>query len=110
MLEEERNYLEEFNNVNVCDKFLDDFVDSGFFVSKMNYVVTVDTSLVHLSGTMGQKTGLLLPKVPDWRWRFEGKQNWYPSVELYRQEDIDDWKAPLEDIKTRIKSLSSSSG
>ena len=110
LLEEERNYLEEFNNVTICDKYLDDFVDSGFFVSKMNYVVTVDTSLVHLSGTMGQKTGLLLPKVPDWRWRFEGKQDWYPSVELYRQEDIDDWKAPLEDIKTRIKSLSSSSG
>lgn len=110
LLEEEINYLKKFNNVTICDKYLDDFVDSGYFVSQMNYVITVDTSLVHLSGTMGQKTGLLLPKVPDWRWRFEGGQDWYPSVELYRQEEIDDWKVPLEDIKTKIKLLSSGGG
>ena len=32
------------------------FMDTAYFVDKMDAIFTVDTSLVHLSGTMNKKT------------------------------------------------------
>mgnify|MGYP002054652073 CR=1 FL=1 len=60
-------------------------------------IFTVDTSLVHMAGTMNKKTFLFLPKVPDYRWGLKNNQEWYPSVSLLRQEKVSDWKKPIED-------------
>ena len=73
----------------------------------MDLVLTVDTSLVHLSGSIGKETYLYLPKVPDWRWGLKDKQDWYESVHLLRQKDIDDWSIPLKESEKILKKLSS---
>ena len=96
--------LSKYKNVIDCSRYLEDFSQTALIVSKMNKVITVDTSLVHLAGTIGIKTNLLLPKVSDWRWGFSGnKTEWYQSVYISRQNDIDDWDPVFEDL---YKSLS----
>jgi hypothetical protein len=63
-------------------------------------VITVDTSVAHLSGALGKKTWILLPFTPDWRWMLERNDSpWYPSVKLYRQQVIDDWAGVFKKIK-----------
>ena len=70
----------------------------------MDCVLSVDTSLVHLSGSLNKETYLLTPKVPDWRWGLEEHQDWYPSVKLLRQNKIDCWKEPIRQIEEILKS------
>jgi hypothetical protein len=55
-------------------------------------VISVDTSPAHLSGALGQRTWLLLPFAPDWRWlRDRDDCPWYPTMNLYRQKAAGDW-------------------
>ena len=74
----------------------------------MDVILTVDTSLVHLAGTLGKKSYLFLPLVPDYRWGLKSKQEWYPEVNLLKQKKIDDWTHPIKEAKKdfgKIKQL-----
>jgi ADP-heptose:LPS heptosyltransferase len=58
----------------------------------MDLVVSVDTSLPHLSAALGQRTWVLLSAVPDWRWLRDREDTpWYPTMKLYRQKTAGDW-------------------
>ena len=68
-------------------------------VSNMDQVISVDTVLAHLAGTMTIPTTLLLPKIPDWRWGLSGnKTDWYPSIYILRQNSIDCWDKVFESL------------
>ena len=86
---------------------LKDFLHTAYLVNKMDVIFTIDTSLVHMSGTLGKKTFLFLPLVPDFRWGLNKNQEWYPNLELLRQAKIDDWTQPVKEAKKLIKKLSS---
>jgi ADP-heptose:LPS heptosyltransferase len=48
-------------------------------------VISIDNSTVHLSGALGKKTTVLLPKISEWRWQLTRLDTpWYPSVTLKR--------------------------
>ena len=84
-------------------KELNDFLHTAYITSKMDYILTIDTSLVHLAGSMNKKTYLFCPKVPDWRWGLKEKQEWYPSVNLLRQKNVGDWSEPLKSAINLLK-------
>jgi len=85
--------------INFADD-LNDFVDTASLVECLDLVVSVDTSVAHLSGSLGKKTWIMLPFTPDWRWMLERSDSpWYPSVKLYRQQFIDDWASVFKKIK-----------
>ena len=65
---EDLNYISKFKNIHDCEKDLNDFLHTAYFINKMDVILTVDTSLVHLAGTLGKKSYLFLPLVPDYRW------------------------------------------
>ena len=66
----------------------------------MDVVISVDTSVAHLSAASGKSTWVLLPSIPDWRWLFDRNDNpWYQSVQLYRQESADDWRGVLDRVR-----------
>lgn len=80
---------------------LDDFRDTAAVLLNCNLVVTADTSVAHLAGTLGSPTWILIPKSgTDWRWQLERTDSpWYPSVRLYRQAKIGDWRSILDCVK-----------
>jgi tetratricopeptide (TPR) repeat protein len=76
---------------------LHDFADTAAVCSLMDVVISVDTSVAHLSAAMGKPTWLMLPFVPDWRWLLDRSDSpWYPSVRLYRQDGAGQWGAVLQ--------------
>ena len=104
---EDLKYMSKFNNVYDCENDLKDFLHTAYLIKHMDVIFTIDTSLVHLAGTLNKKTFLFLPLVPDYRWGLKNKQEWYPEVNLLRQKKIDDWTHPVKEAKKVLEKLSS---
>jgi ADP-heptose:LPS heptosyltransferase len=85
---------------------LRDFSDTAGLLDLMDLVVTIDTSVAHLAGAMGKPVWILLPYSADWRWLLDRSDSpWYPSVRLFRQREIGNWKHVVEDVKTELRIL-----
>ena len=85
---------------------LRDFSDTAALCECMDVVITIDSSVAHLSGALGKPTWLLLPKAPDWRWLLGRDDSpWYPSVRLYRQTVPGDWSDPLRRVCADLSAL-----
>jgi tetratricopeptide (TPR) repeat protein len=68
-------------------KQLTDFTETAAAVAALDLVITVDTSVAHLAGSLGKPVWVVLPWVTDWRWMFEREDNpWYPTMRLFRQQ------------------------
>jgi Flp pilus assembly protein TadD/ADP-heptose:LPS heptosyltransferase len=79
------------------------FTDTAGVIENLDLVITADTSIGHLSAAMGKPTWIALTKTPDWRWLLARNDSpWYPSVRLYRQETLDDWSLPFDQIATDL--------
>ena len=70
----------------------------------MDLIITVDTSIAHLSGALNKSTWIMLPKVPDFRWLVDRQDSpWYPSVKLFRQNELGNWDYVIKNIKQDLK-------
>ena len=95
---DEKNILEGLG-VNCHDDIIHNFFDTASLIDCMDLVITVDTSVAHLSATLNKNTWVLLPYVPDWRWGLDRKDcPWYPTASLYRQTLPSSWLEPLNEI------------
>jgi hypothetical protein len=70
---------------------------------RLDLVISVDAMPVHLAGTLGRPTWVLLKHQADWRW-MEGRADspWYPSVRLFRQPRAGDWEAVVERVRAQL--------
>ena len=85
---------------------LADFSDAAALVSRMDAVVSVDTSIAHLAGALGKPVLVLLCFTPDWRWLIGGDTNpWYPTARLFRQAQPQDWDAPVAQAAATLKAM-----
>ncbi len=82
---------------------LDDFHHTAALVSLLDLIITIDTSIAHLAGTMGKPAWLLLPFVPDWRWLLDRDDSpWYPSMRLFRQPSRNDWASVISRVQQQL--------
>lgn len=98
---EDLSPFEGRNNVTDLGDCLDlgpnAFVDTAAVMTLLDAVVTSDTGPAHLAGALGVRTGVLLKKVPEWRWGIRGTSTpWYPSMTLFRQKHLGDWNDPVQ--------------
>jgi hypothetical protein len=78
------------------------FADTAEFVSALDLVITVDTSIAHLAGAMGVPTLLLLDCESESRWGLSSTTPWYPSVHLVRQTLPGDWSSVVNDVMVAL--------
>lgn len=79
---------------------LSTFDDTAALVDSLDLVISICTSVAHLSGGLGQETWILLRRPYDWRWGIEGdRTNWYGSATLLRECSID---ALVARVKARM--------
>jgi tetratricopeptide (TPR) repeat protein len=94
---------EDMRIVNLSE-YVNDFSDTAAFINGLDLIISVDTSVLHLAGSMGKLTYALIPFNPDWRWKLEGENTvWYPSVKLFRQDNYGDWNSAFEKIYKETK-------
>lgn len=88
------------------DFYPEDMFETALDVVNCDLVITVDTSVAHLTGALGVPCWVLLRSAPDWRWLEKGDTSpWYDSVKLYRQEIAGSWTSPLARIEHDLKEL-----
>ena len=89
--------------VSELDQQLDDrrdFLDTAAVMSLLDLVVTPETAVAHLAGSLGVRTWVALSHVGDWRWMAGGDTcPWYPSVRLFRQTTQGDWDGVFRSIE-----------
>ncbi len=73
-----------------------DWLSTAEIVEQLDLVVTVDTAMVHLTGSLGVPCLLLLNHLCDWRWLMNEKiVPWYPSLKILKAEELDSWEKQL---------------
>jgi tetratricopeptide (TPR) repeat protein len=93
-------YLNDFTH------YLTDFEQTAALITQLDLIITVDTALAHLAGSMGKPTLLLLKFNADWRWHHQKNDSmWYPNTRIFRQTYPAQWQQPLEELKTHLNHL-----
>jgi len=88
---------------------LGDFDDTAGLVANLDAVVTVDTSVAHLSGALGRPTFIVLPYAAEWRWQTRRSDTpWYECARLFRQPSPGDWESPLSEVAAAVVALAAS--
>ena len=101
----DRLTLESHPHILSFASHLNDFLDTAALIDNLDLVISVDTSVAHLSAALGKETWVLLPHLPDWRWLLDREDSpWYPSMKLYRQPTIGDWNSVLDKVKLDLSS------
>ena len=95
----DREILQATPNLRHFGSELHSFTDTAALCELMDVVISVDTSVAHLSSALGKETWVLLPYVPDWRWLLVNEDSpWYPSAKLYRQTHLSDWTSVISSV------------
>lgn len=85
---------------------LEDWYNTSDCLRQMDLLVSVDTSVVHMAGSIGLPVILMLPQLPDWRWRNQGDTtNWYPGMTLLRAQQNGEWHEVAEAALGMIREL-----
>lgn len=81
-----------------------DFMDTAALIQSLDLVISVDTAVVHLAGTLGKPVWLLNRFESEWRWGLTGERSvWYPSMRIVRQRTRGDWRETLAEVTTALK-------
>lgn len=87
---------------------INDFSDTAAIIANLDLVITVDTSVAHLTGALGKPCWVMLPQyMPDWRWLANRNDSpWYPHVmRLFWQKSAGDWAGLIGNVKTALQAL-----
>lgn len=92
------------DGVSDCETML----DTAGVIGGLDLVISVDTAVAHLAGTLGVPTWVLLPaQTTDWRWMHDRADSpWYPSMRLFRQPKVGDWESVILLIRNELRPLS----
>jgi len=85
LLAADQGALSATPKLRIFDSEIDEFEDTASLIAEMDLIITVDTSLAHLAGSMGRDCWVLLPFNPDWRWLLDREDSpWHASIRLFR--------------------------
>jgi tetratricopeptide (TPR) repeat protein len=83
-----------------------DYEDTAAVIAQLDLVVTVDTSVAHVTGAMGIPVWILSRYSGCWRWLTERSDSpWYPTARLFRQPRPDDWTSVISEVHESLKKL-----
>lgn len=89
--------------VHPMGQYFEDFTDTAAAIEMMDLMITVDTSVAHLAGSLGKPTWILLHYAPYWLWlEHRSDTPWYPSVSLFRQKKLGDWEGVFKRVRKRL--------
>ena len=105
-LNEFLNEMAEGSNFVDLTEQLEDLADTAALMANLDLVISVDTCMAHLAGALGRPVWTLLPANPEWRWLLDREDSpWYPTMQLYRQNQLGDWTSVIEKIDVNLRAM-----
>lgn len=82
---------------------IQDMRDTAAALAELDLVITVDTSLAHLTGALGRPLWVLLHHLPYWIWMDGPATPWYPNARLYRQRRPGAWDQVFAEVRRDLR-------
>ena len=75
-------------------------------IARCDLVITVDTSIAHIAGSLGIPVWMPLHRLNYWPWTMTDAEHtiWYPSLRIFRQQG-DAWSDTFDKIASELKEL-----
>jgi tetratricopeptide (TPR) repeat protein len=83
-----------------------DFEDAAALITNLDRVVSIDTSIAHLSGALGQETWLVIPENCDWRWGTGNDNSAYSNLRLFQSHSSASWSDVLGQLTEALNERS----
>ncbi|MDE1183564.1 tetratricopeptide repeat protein [Paraburkholderia sp.] len=91
-------------SIHRFDTKIQDFADTAAIVERLDAVVSIDTSIAHLAGSLGKPLWVMLPFSADWRWFTGNDQSpWYPHATLVRQPEAGAWDDVVQTVADALR-------
>ena len=98
----DENYLNNSKIKNLGDN---NFLDIAAIIKNLDLVITVDTSILHLSASLDKLTWGLFSFEQEWRWWAYNKPPFYKNLIEYKQIHFNNWDNVLNDVYLDLKKL-----
>jgi tetratricopeptide (TPR) repeat protein len=83
---------------------LNDFADTAALIENLDLVISIDTSIAHLSGALGKPVWTLLHFAADWRYLMNVDScPWYASMRLFRQTSRGHWDSVFDQLRPALQ-------
>lgn len=104
--EEMTEFKKRHNGIFHCfPDQVSDYDELAALMMNLDLIVSVQGSIVHLAGALGRPTWALISACPEWRYGSTGEgMLWYPSVRLFRQQNVGEWKPTLDAVRRELGS------
>ena len=94
--ERDVHFLNQSNIINYGNFNLEEI---SAIISNLDLVISIDTSLLHISYTLNKETWGILSINPDYRWGKLYDIDPYNSLKIYRQSEFNNWDPVLNKIE-----------
>lgn len=83
-----------------------DFAETAALIEALDLIIMTDSSVAHISGSLGKPIWNLLDFCPFWIFGLEGDTTpWYPSMRLFRQHAPGDWGSVFSEVCQELEEL-----
>lgn len=92
-----------FDNFDNCQNA---FEDTTALMQNLDLIISCDTSIAHIAGSMNCPVWVPLKFIPDWRWMLDKDYTpFYPSMKLFRQKEWGDWDFVFQNMRRNLLTL-----
>ena len=100
----DKDAVARFPGMRLWGGELHDFADTAALIGALDVVISVDTSVAHLTCALGKPTWMLLSSFTDYRWPLDRDESpWYSTARVFRQPRIGDWDAVIEKVCAELR-------
>lgn len=85
---------------------VNDLDELAAIIGALDLVITIDNTIAHVAGALGQTVWTLLPECPEWRYpRHGAAMPWYPSMRLFHRAVAESWEPVIGRVAAELAGL-----
>ena len=83
------------------------FADTAALISALDLIISVDTSVAHLSGALGKPVWIMMAyNACGWRWMMDREDSpWYPTARIVRQKAAGAWSEVVRRVEGMVRKV-----